>query len=71
MAFELADPSAPGAYQGLSQAGIAIGRMLAPLVVTATAIEHGPAGWAVLALLFLVTGIATERLARCAALVRT
>ncbi|MGI5127995.1 MFS transporter [Pseudonocardia sp. CA-107938] len=64
LAFELADPAAPGAYQGLSQAGIAVGRMLAPLAVTATALEHGTAGWVALALLFAVAGAATAHLAR-------
>ena len=64
LAFELADPAAPGAYQGLSQAGIAVGRMLGPLVVTVTAIEHGTTGWVVLALVFVAAGVATDRLAR-------
>jgi predicted MFS family arabinose efflux permease len=64
LAFELADPAAPGAYQGLSQAGIAVGRMLAPLVVTATAIEHGTSGWVALALVFVAAGVATDQLAR-------
>lgn len=64
LAFDLADPRAPGAYQGVSQAGIAIGGMLAPMVVTATAIEHGTAGWAVLAAVFLAAGAATAGLAR-------
>jgi MFS family permease len=64
LAFELADPAAPGAYQGLSQAGIAVGRMLGPLVVTVTAIEHGTTGWVVLALVFVAAGVATEQLAR-------
>ena len=38
--------------------------MLAPLVVTVTAIEHGWAGWALLGALFLATGLATLVLAR-------
>jgi hypothetical protein len=67
LAFELADPAAPGAYQGLSQAGIAVGRMLGPLVVTVTAIEHGTTGWVVLAVVFVAAGIATDQLARRAA----
>jgi len=70
LAFELADPAAPGTYQGLSQAGIAVGRMLGPLVVTVTAIEHGTTGWVVLALVFVSAGAATEQLSRRAARVR-
>jgi Major Facilitator Superfamily len=59
LAFELADPANAGAYQGVSQTGAALGSMLAPLVVTATAIEHGWAGWAV-----LVAGLSTLGLVR-------
>ncbi|WP_432824702.1 MFS transporter [Dactylosporangium sp. CA-092794] len=64
LAFELADPADAGAYQGVSQTGMALGSMLAPLVVTATAIEHGPAGWAVLGALFVLAGLATPALVR-------
>lgn len=64
LAFDLADPANAGAYQGVSQTGAALGSMLAPLVVTATAITHGSAGWAVLAGVFLVTGLATSRIVR-------
>jgi MFS family permease len=63
-AFELADPANAGAYQGVSQTGAALGAMLAPLVVTSTAIEHGAAGWGVLAALFLAAALATQRLVR-------
>jgi hypothetical protein len=59
LAFELADPANAGAYQGVSQTGAALGSMLAPALVTATAIEHGFAGWAVLAALFLAAGLCT------------
>jgi hypothetical protein len=64
LAFELADQANAGAYQGVSQTGAALGSMLAPLVVTATAIEHGGAGWAVLAAIFLIAGFSTLRLVR-------
>jgi hypothetical protein len=64
LAFELADPASAGAYQGVSTTGAALGNMLAPLVVTATAIEHGPPGWAVLAALFLAAGAGTLTIAR-------
>jgi hypothetical protein len=59
LAFELADPTNAGAYQGVSQTGAALGSMLAPALVTATASEHGFAGWAVLAALFLAAGLGT------------
>lgn len=64
LAFELADPANAGAYQGVNQTGMAVGTMLAPLVVTTTAIEHGTAGWAALAALFLIAGLSTRGLVR-------
>jgi MFS family permease len=64
LAFELADPANAGAYQGVSQTGAALGAMLAPLVVTATAIEHGSAGWVVLGAVFLAAALATQSLVR-------
>ncbi|MFF4879688.1 MFS transporter [Micromonospora sp. NPDC000668] len=63
LAFELADPANAGAYQGVSQTGAALGAMLAPLVVTA-AIEHGAAGWAILAAVFLAAALMTQALIR-------
>ncbi|GAA2848236.1 membrane protein [Actinoplanes cyaneus] len=63
LAFELADPRNAGAYQGVSQTGFAAGTMLAPVVVTSTAIAHGTAGWLTLAALFLAAGAGTHRLA--------
>jgi uncharacterized membrane protein len=70
LAFELADQQRAGAYQGVSQMGYALAHMLAPLVVTATAIDHGTGGWMVLGGLFAVTGILTAVLARHAAAAR-
>jgi MFS family permease len=66
LAFELADPRNAGAYQGVSQTGPAVGAMLAPAVVTGTAIEHGGPGWAVLAVTFLLAGAGTAVLAATA-----
>ncbi len=63
LAFELADPRSAGAYQGLHQTSYAVGAMLAPLVVTATAVEHGAAGWAVLGAAFAAAGALTLLLA--------
>jgi hypothetical protein len=70
LAFELADPASAGAYQGISTTGAALGNMLAPLVVTATAIEHGPPGWAVLGALFLAAGAGTLGISRQGAALR-
>lgn len=59
LAFELADPRNAGAFQGVSQTGFAIGTMLAPAVVTTTAIDHSTPGWAGLAAMFLLAGAGT------------
>ncbi|WP_432935581.1 MFS transporter [Kribbella sp. CA-253562] len=67
MAFELADPTRAGAYQGLSQTGNALALMLAPAVVTTTAIDHGTPGWIALGVLFAATGAATAAVANRAA----
>ncbi|MER7471544.1 MFS transporter, partial [Micromonospora sp. NPDC000018] len=56
LAFELADPATAGAYQGINQCSVAVGAMLAPLVVTATAVEHGTVGWVILAGTFALAG---------------
>lgn len=64
MAFELADPQHAGAYQGLSQTGYAVASMVAPALVTATAIEHGTVGWLGLAALFVAAGTAAAVVAR-------
>jgi len=71
LAFELADERSAGAYQGVSQAGYSLGSMLAPLVVTATAIEHGAAGWAALGAVFVLAGAGTWVLARGAEVSRS
>lgn len=64
LAFELADPGNSGAYQGVSQTGAALGGMLGPLVVTATAIHHGRPGWLALGLLFATAGGLTYAISR-------
>jgi MFS family permease len=70
LAFELADPDRAGEYQGVSQLGYALAQMLAPAVVTLTAIDHGTPGWLTLAALFMLAGVATAALARRAATTR-
>ncbi|HWM05641.1 MAG TPA: MFS transporter [Actinophytocola sp.] len=67
LAFELADPRSAGAYQGVSQTGYAVAAMLAPAVVTVTAISHGTPGWILLGVAFLAAGVTTAVIARRAA----
>ncbi|KQM80705.1 MFS transporter [Agromyces sp. Leaf222] len=67
LSFELADPVQAGTYQGVYSMGYSIGATLAPAVVTATAINMGLAGWAILAVVFLASGLGTWALARSAA----
>ncbi|RXZ49865.1 hypothetical protein ESO86_04865 [Agromyces binzhouensis] len=67
LGFELADPVRAGTYQGVFGMGYSLGAMCAPLVVTATALEHGLAGWAVLGAIFLASGLGTWVIARSAA----
>lgn len=64
MAFELADQRNAGAYQGLSQTGYAIAAMVSPVLVTATAVEHGTVGWLALAVLFVAGGTGAAAVAR-------
>ncbi|MGY0491058.1 MFS transporter [Streptomyces sp. WG-D5] len=56
--YGLADARAQGVYQGVFNSGQAAATMAAPALVTVTAIQHGPAGWAVLGSLFVVAGLA-------------
>ena len=67
LSFELADPVRAGAYQGVFSMGYSVGALAAPLVVNATAISHGFAGWAMLAVVFLASGLGTWAIARAAA----
>ncbi|GAA1807003.1 MFS transporter [Agromyces neolithicus] len=67
LSFELADPLRAGAYQGVFSMGYSVGALAAPLVVNATAIEHGFSGWAMLAVIFLGSGLGTWWIARRAA----
>ncbi|GAA1571521.1 MFS transporter [Kribbella karoonensis] len=67
MAFELADPARAGAYQGLSQTGVALSLMLGPAVVTTTAVDHGTPGWILLGALFTAAGVASAAVVNRAA----
>jgi hypothetical protein len=68
--FGLAPEHAQGQYQGLFSTGLAASLMLGPLVVTATAIEHGTVGWAVLGTLIAAAGVLTVPAAAWAARTR-
>ena len=67
LSYDLADPAAPGAYQGVFSSGFALAAMLAPIVVTSTALRFGFAGWAALGALFAVAGAALVPVSRWAA----
>ncbi|MFG1805127.1 MFS transporter [Streptomyces sp. NPDC049040] len=58
LSYDLADPGATGAYQGVFQAGASAGMMLGPALITSVAIGHGPLGWAVPGALFALSGAA-------------
>ncbi|MFD9821213.1 MFS transporter [Streptomyces violascens] len=58
LSYELADPRATGAYQGVFNAGMSAAMMVGPALITSTAIGHGPAGWAIPTALFAVSGAA-------------
>ena len=71
LAFELADPRSAGRYQGLSQTGYSIANMIAPALVTVTAVEHEMAGWVLLAAIFAGARIGVAVLANRAVARRT
>lgn len=64
LAFDLSPQHAHGRYQGISQASVAAGAMIAPFIVTGTAIQHGPPGWLLLGLFFAGAGMATPVIVR-------
>ncbi|MDM7890774.1 MFS transporter [Curtobacterium caseinilyticum] len=63
LSFELAPADRIGAYQGVYGTGYAVAAMLAPAVVTLTAIDLGTPGWAVLAVVFLGAALGTAAIA--------
>lgn len=66
LGYELADARAHGVYQGVFGSGMSAGMMVGPALITVTAIRHGTAGWALLAVLFAVAGLAVRPAARWA-----
>lgn len=67
LSFELADPARAGAYQGVYSMGFSIGSMVAPLVITATALDNGLLGWLVLGGVFLAAALGVTAIAYRAA----
>ena len=68
LSFELADPVRAGTYQGVFSMGYSLGAMVAPLFVTVDrARRSGFGGWAILAAMFLASGLGTWAIARAAA----
>ncbi|MFJ4172612.1 MFS transporter [Microbacterium sp. NPDC089696] len=67
LSFELADPVRAGAYQGVFGMGFSLGALASPIVVNATAITYGLAGWGMLAAIFLVAAVGIWLIARRAA----
>jgi hypothetical protein len=55
LSFELADPVAAGAYQGMGGTFYSLGATAAPFVVTGTALNLGLPGWVILAAVFLAS----------------
>lgn len=67
LSFELADSVRAGAYQGVFGMGFSLGALASPIVVNATAITFGFAGWAMLAGIFLASAVGIWLIARRAA----
>ncbi|WP_181429132.1 MFS transporter [Curtobacterium sp. MCSS17_008] len=63
LSFELAPADRIGAYQGVYGTGYAVAAMVAPAVVTLTAIDLGTPGWAVLAVVFLAAALGVSAIA--------
>lgn len=67
LSFDLAPQERMGSYQGVYGTGYAVGAMIAPAVVTLTAIDLGTAGWAILAAMFAAAAAGVVVIARRAA----
>ncbi|MFG1658278.1 MFS transporter [Micromonospora chersina] len=71
LSYDLADPQATGAYQGVFNAGHVAALTLGPALITATAIAHDLAGWAALAAVFVLAGVSVPPAVRWATRERT
>lgn len=64
LSFELAPAGRIGAYQGVYGTGYAVAAMVAPVVVTLTALDLRTVGWAILAVVFLAAAAGVAAIAR-------
>lgn len=67
LSFELAPADRVGAYQGVYGTGYAVAAMVAPTVVTLTAVDLGTVGWGILAVVFLGSALGVGSIAGRAA----
>lgn len=67
LSFELAPADRVGAYQGVYGTGYAVAAMIAPTVVTLTAVDLGTVGWGILAVVFLGSALGVGSIAGRAA----
>ncbi len=56
LSFELADPVTVGSYQGIFGTSYALGSAVGPALIAVTAIAWGWPGWALLGVMFVLTG---------------
>lgn len=64
LSYELASPQNIGSYQGVFGTGYALAAMVAPVVVTLTAVNMGVLGWAILGVGFLACALGAAAVAR-------
>jgi hypothetical protein len=70
ISFDLAPPDKHGQYQGLFGNGLAVARVIAPLLLTTLILAWGIPGWIVLGGIFLVTSLVIGPAVRWAERVR-
>ncbi|MEZ5190089.1 MAG: hypothetical protein R2717_03835 [Schumannella sp.] len=63
LSYELADPVAAGAYQGIIGTFYSLGSTVGPIVITATALDLGFPGWAMLGGMFLLSALGMTAIA--------
>ncbi|MFC6706409.1 MFS transporter [Flexivirga alba] len=63
---ELSDPARRGEYQGVAQLGYTLGTVWAPAAYTFWAMNWGPCGWLVIAVIVVVAAVAIHPAARSA-----
>ncbi|HWC20757.1 MAG TPA: MFS transporter [Flexivirga sp.] len=63
---ELSDPARRGEYQGVAQLGFTLGTVWAPAAYTFWAMNWGPLGWLVIAVIVVIAAVAIHPAARSA-----